>query len=629
MRVDGRALALSIAVSSSLSVLWTHRTSCAKPDTGAAEATKTLEARPRQFESAARKRRDPVTETQRIGELVSINREIASIADPSEALRTLVDKAAALTNADACVLVGSTPTGPSRRAIVACSVGLDSNLARSFSAPLDEDLGTSVRDQLKLGGEARFFAVPLMSGRQISGLLAVSHRPPATPSPDEELLVSALADRALICLELAQSRRSAEQHRFLDTVSAVLAEAVDTPSMLERVVDLLLPRLGDWCLVDLVEEDQRIEQLLAAHIAPDKARMLRELVRHPPGQLGLENGVAHVVLTGQAEICPDVSDLRRVASALGIQSMRLVSSLGVSSYICVPLKARGRVVGAISLVYSDSGQRHGPTDLALAEEFSRRAALALDHARLYRKAQERLRVRDEFVVVASHELRTPLTVLRLQLQSLERATGNIEIIDPLLAVLVRGIKKAIGHCDQVVHIGDRLLDVSQMSSGRFEPNLQDTDLSDIVRDVADRFVDQMAHAKCPLRLAIEPDVHGRWDRLRLEEVVTNLLSNAVKYAPGRPVEVELFSDSNTATLRIRDHGSGIGKEDEERIFERFERAIATQRAMGWGLGLYVCRQIIEAHGGTIQVASEPGTGATFVVQLPLRPPEPASSEVRT
>ncbi len=233
------------------------------------------------------------------------------------------------------------------------------------------------------------------------------------------------------------------------------------------------------------------------------------------------------------------------------------------------------------------------------------------------------------MVVASHELRTPLTVLRLQLQSLERAIGNLQVTDPLFEVLNRGIKKAIGHCDRVVHIGDRLLDVSQMSSGRFQPDLQDTDLSDIVRDVTDRFVDQMAHARCPLRLAIEPGVRGNWDPLRLEEVVTNLLSNAVKYAPGRPVEVELLSDSNTATLRVRDHGSGIGKDDEERIFERFERAIDTRRVVGWGLGLYVCRQIIEAHGGTIQVASDPGGGATFVVQLPLSPSKGVSSEART
>ena len=575
------------------------------------------------------RKRHAVTDAQGIRELVSINREIAAIADPSEALRTLVDKAAAVTSADACVLIGSSPSGQSRSAIVACSVGLDSNLARSFSAPLDEHLSARVRDQLKLGGEAIFFAVPLMSGRQISGLLAVSHRPPATPSPDEEFLMSALGDRALICLELAQSRRSAEQHRFLDTVSAGLAESADIPSMLERVVDLLLPRLGDWFIVDLVEEEQRVEQLVASHIDPGKARMLRELVRLPPSELWPENGVAHVVLTGEAEIYSDVSDLRQVAAALGIQSMRMLCSLGVSSYICVPLKARGRVVGVISLVYADSGRRHGPTDLALAEEFSRRAALALDAARLYRKAQERLRLRDEFVVVASHELRTPLTVLRLQLQSLERTIGDIEITNPWSEGLNRGIKKAIGHCDRVVQIGDRLLDVSQMSSGRFKPNLQDTDLSDVVRDVTDRFVDQMAHARCPLRLAIEPDVHGRWDRLRLEEVVTNLLSNAVKYAPGRPVEVELFSDPSTATLRVRDHGSGIGKEDEERIFDRFERAMVTHRVMGWGLGLYICRQIIEAHSGTIQVASEPGAGATFIVQLPLSPPEAVSSEVRT
>ncbi len=273
-----------------------------------------------------------MTETQRIRELVSISREIAGIVDPSEALRTLVDKAAAITNADACVLVGSSPSGPSQRAIVACSVGLDSNLAREFSAPLNEDLAYRVRDQLELGGEARFCAVPLISGGRIIGLLAVSHRPPAAPSPDEEVLLSALADRALVCLELAQSRPSAEQHRFLDAVSARLAESVDIPSMLERVVDLLLPRLGDWCVVDLVDE-KRIEPLVASHIDPDKARMLRELVNHPVAQLALEHGVAHVALTGEAEIDPDVSDLRQAATALGIQSVRMLSSLGASSYI--------------------------------------------------------------------------------------------------------------------------------------------------------------------------------------------------------------------------------------------------------------------------------------------------------
>lgn len=431
--------------------------------------------------------------------------------------------------------------------------------------------------------------------------------------------VSEAARLRELVLELKESRRLAERHAFVDAVSAALVESsLDLQEMLDRATPLLLPRLGDWCVVDLVQEDHRIEQMALGNVNREKARSMRDLVRHLPAQPELPHGVAYVVRTGKSEIYPDVSDLDFLATALGIQFPRVLRDLGACSYMCIPLKARHTVIGAITFVCSDSGRRHSATDLALAEGLSNRVGLALDNARLYRNAEERLRIRDEFVGIASHELRTPLSVLRLQLQSLERAIRKEEAPGPFIDRLHLGIKKAIGHCDRLVQLEDALLDVSQMSSGHFQPHLEDTDLSKTVLAVSERFSEQLAHAHCELRVRAEEPVIGHWDPLRLEQVVTNLLSNAIKYAPGKPIEVALVSDLDKATLSIRDHGIGIRKKDLERIFGRFERSAPTQRAGGWGLGLYIARKIVEAQGGTIRVESEPDAGTTFWVELPRR-----------
>jgi PAS domain S-box-containing protein len=237
---------------------------------------------------------------------------------------------------------------------------------------------------------------------------------------------------------------------------------------------------------------------------------------------------------------------------------------------------------------------------------------------MHREAEEALRqavsLRDQFLSVAAHELRTPITALSLQLEGLERlllkeAGGN-----------ERALKKAQSAIKQVDRLGllvEGLLNVSRIVSGHFELQLERFDLAEVVKETLDRMGDLAARAGCELRLSPGSSAVGTWDRSRLEQVVTNLITNAIKYGAGSPIDVTVEQSGGGVELLVQDRGIGIPLTDQERIFERFERAAPASHYGGLGLGLYISREIALAHGGTIQVQSTPGQGATFRVRLPL------------
>jgi PAS domain S-box-containing protein len=226
------------------------------------------------------------------------------------------------------------------------------------------------------------------------------------------------------------------------------------------------------------------------------------------------------------------------------------------------------------------------------------------------QAQQALNERDDFISVAAHELRTPLTALQLKLQGLARA-GSIERKTERLGGAVRQTRR-------LTQLVDRLLDVSRIAQGRVEIRPETFDIAVLVRQVAEDFREPAVQARSPLQLHLAEQVHGTWDRLRIEEVLVNLLSNAVKYGAGKPIVVTLDAASDTVRLAVADQGIGIAPEDVGRIFGRFQRAAPIRNYGGMGLGLFITRHIVEAHGGTISVVSKVGEGATFVVELPSR-----------
>ncbi|MBN1205707.1 MAG: PAS domain S-box protein [Myxococcaceae bacterium] len=418
--------------------------------------------------------------------------------------------------------------------------------------------------------------------------------------------------------DIDDAKRRREAQRFLAEASALLGASLDYEATLQQVARLAVPRLADWCAVDLLEEDGRIRRLAVAHSDPSKVRHAWELEERYPIKPDAPYGLPKVLRTGAPEWLADIPDEFLVESSRGdAELLRISRELGLRSYIAVPLVARGRIFGAISLVYAESERRYTEADVQFAADVGRRAALAVDNARLYRDAQTAIQLRDEFLSVASHELKTPLTPLHLKLQGLRREAESAERV-PRERVL-HSLEGAEVQVRRLRDLIDDLLDVSRLSQGRLSMTLEQVDLDDVVRRVVSELSPQAVKAGCALTVDADGPVPGHWDRLRLEQLVTNLLTNALKYGAGKPVALHLERAGPLARLTVRDEGIGIEAEHLGRIFGKFERAVSERHYGGLGLGLYITRQIVEAFGGRIGVESQPGQGALFTVELPLQP----------
>jgi signal transduction histidine kinase len=220
--------------------------------------------------------------------------------------------------------------------------------------------------------------------------------------------------------------------------------------------------------------------------------------------------------------------------------------------------------------------------------------------------------------MAGHELRTPLTSLHGAIETLLRASRQGLLGTPTPDRLQRMLSVIEKQDERLLHLVSNLLDVSRLSEGRLELELEEVDLSALVQDVVECFREEIARANCRLEIHAPDHIVGWWDRSRLDQVVTNLLTNAFKYGAGSEVTICVSANATSARLAVADRGIGIAPEHTERIFGRFERAVASKEYGGVGLGLSIARGIVEALGGTLGVVSEPGGGATFTVELPLR-----------
>jgi PAS domain S-box-containing protein len=441
----------------------------------------------------------------------------------------------------------------------------------------------------------------------------------ATPVRDPAgYVVSAIS----IFHDMTESRRATEAARFLAGAGTLLAASLDFETTLDNVAQLAVPALADWCYVDILEDDGTIRRLAAAHADPAKAELAAELRRFPPAP-GSAHPVVEVLRTGRPLVVAPPPATLPAQITRDAEHLALAERLGLGSLMVVPLRARGRILGAITFLTSDPARGFDAAIQRLAEDLAERAAVAVDNARLYRAAQDAVRARDEFLSVAAHELRTPITSLRGYAQLALRQYEKAGPPDP------ERVHRAFQVIDQqstkLAHLVGQLLDSARIEAGRLALERAPADVAELAANLVR--VTQARTQQHTIRLDAPPALPATVDALRLEQVLTNLLDNAVKYSPdGGPVEVTLTTPGpDWLRITVTDHGIGIPPAQRERIFERFYQGHGPGSFGGMGLGLHISRQIVELHGGRIAVEGPPEGGTRFVVRLPVAaPPGPAA-----
>jgi PAS domain S-box-containing protein len=538
----------------------------------------------------------------------------------------------------------------------------------------------------------------------------------------------------------AQKRAEAAQ-RFLAEAGEALAASLDVEVTLTNIARLAVPRLADWCVVHLVQDDGSVSQLAVAHVDPERVAWARRLQEQYPADPESDRGVVRAARTGLPELVPEVTDDMLVATARDPEHLAMLRLVGLRSVMFVPMIVRERSVGVITFVAAESGHRYDERDLELTQELARRAALAVDNARLYhaeraarlqaeeaqvqfrglfegvpdailvvdgsriieanaaayqmlgyafdalitmdlvelfpdqeaaaaqvarfgeagawRTQSELLRrdgtpvpveiwsrrldlptgpiglsvvrdisaqleadqIREEVLTAISHDLRSPLNAIRLHAQSLQRALRRGAEMDPKR--LDDGLVAIDTMSMRVAFLLDDIVDIARDRGQQgvpFEP--EPTDLVELAQGCVHEI--QSASGRDVRVTAEAESIVGLWDPRGIERVVLNLLNNAVKYSPrGGDVTVHLErvedTDGPHAVLTVQDQGIGIPATDLPRIFERYRRGRNVGQIAGTGIGLTGVKQIVERHGGAIDVASDEGMGTRVTVRLPLEP----------
>jgi signal transduction histidine kinase len=406
--------------------------------------------------------------------------------------------------------------------------------------------------------------------------------------------------------------RNEERERkaaLLADVMTEVAEAFGSSAAAQVAVDRAVPTLGDFCLL-VVLDGAESRGRAGAHINPDGLAALQELMRRHPPSLTSPGFASHALREQESLLIPDVDDI--AARYFGIEGdyLRDVAALGVRSAMAAPFHVRSVTRGA--MVFGSSFLRYDQEDLKFAEAYAQRVGLILENGRLYRRAEEAIKARDEFLSLASHELRTPLTSLSLFAQSILREAANLPTGS--LATLGQGMVRQAGRLDR---LAERLLSASEIGTGAPTISRERVDLTELVRDLILAFTGAAAAAGSTLISRADEGVVGDVDPTRVEQVLGNLIDNAVKFGMGNPIEVELHAQGETAIISVRDHGPGIPLEEQGELFRRYRRGSAAAGLGGLGLGLHVVRGIVESHGGAVRVDARPGKGSTFTVELPL------------
>ncbi|HVF55138.1 MAG TPA: PAS domain S-box protein [Pyrinomonadaceae bacterium] len=422
--------------------------------------------------------------------------------------------------------------------------------------------------------------------------------------------------------DIHDQKQAEEALRYLAEAGALLASSLDYETTLARLAHLSVSSLADYCLIDVVEDDGKIRRVATAHVDPSKEELVRELERYPPSPDRPE-GVARVLRTGRPEIVT-VDDEKLNALTRSHEHTEILRRLGLKSFMTVPLVTRERTIGAITFALVTPERAYTGEDLAFGEELARRAALAIDNARLYGRAREVNRVKDEFLATLSHELRTPLTPIIGWVHMIR--SGRISAAD-----ITQGLSVIDKNSQSLARLINDLLDMSSILSGKMRIERAPVEIEAVIRQAIETVRPEAEKSGVGLEVTMcdddaradgdgqPPSVSG--DSTRLVQVFCNLLNNAVKFSEkGGHVRVECRADGGRMRVSVEDEGIGIAPDFLPHVFERFRQAdgSSTRAHGGLGIGLALVKSFVEAHGGAVEADSPgEGLGSRFTVVLPL------------
>lgn len=413
--------------------------------------------------------------------------------------------------------------------------------------------------------------------------------------------------------DVTRRKNRDDKLRFMIESAKMLSLTSDFRERLAEKAKLAVPALADWCAMDILADGERTERIAVVHRDPKMIAFIQEFEKRFPSDPNASGSILNVIKNNKPQFIPLITDDMIVRGARSPEHLEEIRNLRLKSVIVVPISARGRGLGAMTLAYAESGRVYTEDDFQFFLEFGYHIGVILDNARLFQEVERRDKAKDLFLASLSHELRNPLAPIKSSLELLKfkdllpDARGEIEVIEH--------------EFDHMARLLNDLLDVSRFTTAKISISPRPIDLRKLMEralrstDALLRTADITMHFTYP-RAAI----HVRADETRLEQALSNLMSNAAKFTPaGGSVWVDVEKGEDSVRIKVRDSGAGIAPEDLPNIFEMYYQSRrAANVNSGLGIGLLLVKQIITLHGGTVEAASEGiGRGSTFTITLPL------------